>query len=264
MCCERSTSWPKSAPKRCPKKCNQSPAQPSTRPARSCRAGATHRLQRRRSSSSCDTLVAGSERASRRRRHVFAKSFSCRDAGVPTSKARPNRRRRSPAASTTTPAPYSKPRSTTCQTSAASAAAAVTITWPSSTPTSNCPASAPRSASIACSPRWKSSACSPSRSTPAQVFIPYFDATHLGDYFRLAAELRAAGLDVEVYPEPAKLGKQLQYADRKGFRVAVIAGEREFAAGRVPDQESVDNAKARRSPSNATAVIAEIQRILAK
>ena len=29
----------------------------------------------------------------------------------------------------------------------------------------------------------------------------------------------------------AKLGKQLQYADRKGFRVAVIAGEREFAAG---------------------------------
>ena len=67
--------------------------------------------------------------------------------------------------------------------------------------------------------------------TPAQVFIPYFDAAHLGDYFQLAAELRAAGLAVEVYPEPTKLGKQLQYADRKGFRVAVIAGEREFAAG---------------------------------
>ena len=63
------------------------------------------------------------------------------------------------------------------------------------------------------------------------MFIPYFDATRLGDYFRLAAELRAAGLGVEVYPEPAKLGKQLQYADRKGFRVALIAGEREFAAG---------------------------------
>ena len=67
--------------------------------------------------------------------------------------------------------------------------------------------------------------------TPAQVFIPYFDAGHLGDYFKLAADLRAAGLATEVYPEPAKLGKQLQYADRKGFRVAVIAGEREFEAG---------------------------------
>ena len=67
--------------------------------------------------------------------------------------------------------------------------------------------------------------------TPAQVFIPYFDAARLGDYFQLAAALRAAGLAVEVYPEPVKLGKQLQYADRKGFRVAVIAGEREFDAG---------------------------------
>jgi histidyl-tRNA synthetase len=70
-----------------------------------------------------------------------------------------------------------------------------------------------------------------SQRTPAQVFIAYFDAGHLGDYFRIAAALRAAGLAVEVYPEPSKLGKQLQYADRKGFRIAIIAGEREFAAG---------------------------------
>ncbi len=65
----------------------------------------------------------------------------------------------------------------------------------------------------------------------AQVYIPYFDATRLGDYFRLAAELRSAGFNVEVYPEPSKLGKQLQYADRRKMRVAVIVGEREFAAG---------------------------------
>lgn len=67
--------------------------------------------------------------------------------------------------------------------------------------------------------------------TPAQVFIPYFDSERLGEYFRLAAGLRSAGLATEVYPEPVKLGKQLQYADRKGFRVAVIVGEREFAGG---------------------------------
>jgi len=68
-------------------------------------------------------------------------------------------------------------------------------------------------------------------STPAPVFIPYFDATRLHDYLHLAARLRAAGIGVEVYPEPKRLGQQLRYADRRGFRVALIAGENEFAAG---------------------------------
>ena len=34
--------------------------------------------------------------------------------------------------------------------------------------------------------------------------------------------LRSAGIGVEVYPEAKKLGKQLQYADRRGFRVAIV------------------------------------------
>ena len=69
--------------------------------------------------------------------------------------------------------------------------------------------------------------------TPAIALIPYFDADRLHDYLRLASQLRRAGIDVEVYPEPRKLGKQLQYADRRGFRVALIAGEQEFAQGNV-------------------------------
>jgi histidyl-tRNA synthetase len=99
--------------------------------------------------------------------------------------------------------------------------------------------------------------------TPALVFIPYFDAAHLGDYFALAAELRSAGLAVEVYPEPVKLGKQLQYADRKGFRVAIIAGERELAAGEcqiknLATGESITASLA----SEATAVIEELRHLL--
>lgn len=70
-------------------------------------------------------------------------------------------------------------------------------------------------------------------STPAEVFIPFFDAARLSDYFRMATELRRAGFGVEIYPEPKKLGKQLQYADRRGFRWAVIAGGDEFTAGTV-------------------------------
>lgn len=67
--------------------------------------------------------------------------------------------------------------------------------------------------------------------TTADVFIPYFDAARLGDYLRLAAQLRAAGLGVEVYPDAKKLGQQLKYADARGFAVALIAGGNEFAAG---------------------------------
>jgi histidyl-tRNA synthetase len=73
----------------------------------------------------------------------------------------------------------------------------------------------------------------PQATTPAQVFFPFFDKTRLADYLRLAAQLRVAGLGVELYPEPKKLGQQLKYADRRGFRVAVIAGESEFAAGEI-------------------------------
>ena len=39
-------------------------------------------------------------------------------------------------------------------------------------------------------------------STPAPVFIPYFDKDRLHDYLRLAAALRAAGIGVEVFPDP--------------------------------------------------------------
>jgi histidyl-tRNA synthetase len=101
--------------------------------------------------------------------------------------------------------------------------------------------------------------------TPAQVFIPYFDPAHLGDYLRVAGDLRVAGLAAEVYPEPAKLGKQLQYADRKGFRAAVIAGEREFAAGQcqVKDLSSGESTTVPLA-AGATDIITEVQRILAK
>lgn len=69
--------------------------------------------------------------------------------------------------------------------------------------------------------------------TTAPVFIAYFDSARLHDYLQMAAALRTAGLGVELYPEPKKLGQQLKYADRRGFRVALVAGENEFAARNV-------------------------------
>ncbi|MFO0901800.1 MAG: histidine--tRNA ligase [Pirellulales bacterium] len=69
--------------------------------------------------------------------------------------------------------------------------------------------------------------------TPAPVLVTYFDAARRDAYLTLAARLRAAGLGVEMFPDPKKIGQQLKYADQRGFRVAIIAGENEFAAGTV-------------------------------
>ncbi|MCL2119955.1 MAG: histidine--tRNA ligase [Planctomycetaceae bacterium] len=65
-------------------------------------------------------------------------------------------------------------------------------------------------------------------STPADIFIPFFVANRLGDYLKLAVNLRRAGFKVEVYPEAKKLGQQLKYADKRGFAYTVVIGEDEF------------------------------------
>jgi histidyl-tRNA synthetase len=69
--------------------------------------------------------------------------------------------------------------------------------------------------------------------TPAEVLVTTMDPRHLEKYLAIAAKLRAAGINTEVYLEPAKLASQLTYADRKGFRIAIIAGENEFSKGMV-------------------------------
>ena len=101
--------------------------------------------------------------------------------------------------------------------------------------------------------------------TPAEVFIAYFMADRLNDYLRLAAHLRAAGIGVELYPEAKRLGQQLKYADRRGFRVALIAGEDELAAGtcQVKNLASGESQTVNLS-SGAGELIASVQRLLSK
>jgi histidyl-tRNA synthetase len=55
------------------------------------------------------------------------------------------------------------------------------------------------------------------------------------EVMRVATALRGQGLRVEVFPEDAKLGKQLQYADTPGVeaRFAGILGESEIEAGTI-------------------------------
>jgi histidyl-tRNA synthetase len=78
---------------------------------------------------------------------------------------------------------------------------------------------------------------------PADVLVTAFDEQSLADSFALAAELRQAGLRTAVYPEAAKLQKQLKYADRTGMRYVLIAGPDERAAGQVTVKDLRDRSQ---------------------
>jgi histidyl-tRNA synthetase len=60
--------------------------------------------------------------------------------------------------------------------------------------------------------------------TPADILVVYFEKDQLNKYLEIAANLRQAGWKVEVFPDAKKMGKQLKYADVRGFQYALIAG----------------------------------------
>lgn len=69
--------------------------------------------------------------------------------------------------------------------------------------------------------------------SPASVLATVFDDNLRLQSIALAAELRRAGLNVSVYPEPAKLPKQFKYADKMKMKAAVTIGPDEAAQNQV-------------------------------
>jgi histidyl-tRNA synthetase len=65
----------------------------------------------------------------------------------------------------------------------------------------------------------------------ADVMVTIWDAQGAADAVRLAGELRAAGLRVDLYPESDKIGKQFKYAAARGIPFVTIVGEAEAARG---------------------------------
>ncbi len=72
------------------------------------------------------------------------------------------------------------------------------------------------------------------------VFIPLFSDELRAPILQLARRLRQFGLQVDVYPEAAKLKNQFKFADARSYRWCLIAGEDEFKSGRLKlkDMES--------------------------
>ncbi len=69
------------------------------------------------------------------------------------------------------------------------------------------------------------------QSSTADVLITVMEQGRLGDYFALARQLRAAGINAELYLAGGGFKKQLKYADKLGVPLAIIIGSNEFEAG---------------------------------
>lgn len=66
------------------------------------------------------------------------------------------------------------------------------------------------------------------KSTTARILIMCTNEDYLPFAHRLAESFRRSEVNTEIYPEIAKLKKQLGYADQKGHEFAIIIGEEEF------------------------------------
>jgi len=69
--------------------------------------------------------------------------------------------------------------------------------------------------------------------SPAQVLVTVFDESLWMQSFGIAAELRKAGLNAMVYPEPVKLPKQFKFADKMKMKAVVVLGPEEAEQGLV-------------------------------
>jgi histidyl-tRNA synthetase len=67
----------------------------------------------------------------------------------------------------------------------------------------------------------------------ADVMVTLFEGQPAEDALKLAADPRAAGVRVEVYPEPDKLGKQFKYASARRIGLVTVMGGDERARGEV-------------------------------
>ena len=66
-----------------------------------------------------------------------------------------------------------------------------------------------------------------------QLLFATFGEVELLYALKWAKALRAAGVSVEVYPEPTKMKKQMGYADSKNIPFVAIVGSDEMASGEV-------------------------------
>lgn len=66
-----------------------------------------------------------------------------------------------------------------------------------------------------------------------KVLVTNLDENLAADYRQIAMQLRNAGVNTEMYMEPAKFDKQIKYADKAGIPFVLVMGSDEKAKGTV-------------------------------
>ena len=69
--------------------------------------------------------------------------------------------------------------------------------------------------------------------TGTRVLFVNFGAAEMTYCLPVLARLRAAGISAEIFPDSAKMKKQMAYANAKGVPYVAIVGENEMAEGKV-------------------------------
>lgn len=67
----------------------------------------------------------------------------------------------------------------------------------------------------------------------APVLVTTLESDRMLDYLKIASQLRDANIATEVYSERGKFNKQMKYANKKGFRLVLIAGGDELSQDAV-------------------------------
>lgn len=96
--------------------------------------------------------------------------------------------------------------------------------------------------------------------SPTRVLVTCFSPSTRADSYRIAAELRAAGVPSETFLGTPRMGKQIKYADQRRIPLVVVAGPDELARGQVTlkilatgAQETVERASLTRRVQQALA-----------
>jgi histidyl-tRNA synthetase len=72
---------------------------------------------------------------------------------------------------------------------------------------------------------------------------------------RIIKELRQGGISAEIYPDAAKMKKQMSYADSRAIPYVAIVGESEMASGQLTLKDMRQGTQQTLTPAEAIALL---------
>lgn len=91
--------------------------------------------------------------------------------------------------------------------------------------------------------------------TATQVMFVNFGAAEAAASMKMIKELRAAGVSAEIYPDSAKMKKQMAYANATGVPFVAMVGESEMAQGKMALKDMATGEQTVVTPAEAVSLL---------